>query len=413
MPDSWAFDHRLKARERSIAYFAAMPGRMEIAKSAATKLERASDALRSLPVLVGFDGFIDSIIHAVEKRQSLGPDGYTAFRTIDQFSKRVAAAAGKSANIELVVKEDRFGGNGPLMAGAMGCAGASVTYVGAVGAHDKPRMLHPIYDGFSKVCREVIPVAPPAHTDALEFDDGKIMLGRPKNVQLIGWESLASDLGRERLVSLFRNSVLIGIVNWVMMPGVESIWEGIRTEVFPGGRAESKRVFLDLADPTRRSDEDVRGAVRRIADLDACVPVTLGLNLSEAQRVARVLGLGVLRVDSGPELGESVREGAGAIRDAAGVDCVVIHPREGAGAASAGGGSAWFDGPFTENPRLSTGAGDHFNAGFALGQLVKMDLDESLALGCATSGAYVRDAQSPSAERLKEFLLRLPGPDRA
>lgn len=389
-----------------------MPGRIAIAKSAASKLAQASDALRSLPVLVGFDGFIDSIIHAVEKRHALGPDGYTPFRTIEQFSKRVAAAAGKSANIELVVKEDRFGGNGPLMAGALGCAGASVTYVGAVGAHDRPRMLHPIYDGFSRMCTEVIPVAPPAHTDALEFDDGKIMLGRPKNVQSIGWESLASDIGRERLISIFRDCALIGIVNWVMMPGVESIWEGIRTEVFPGSRAETKRVFLDLADPTRRSDDDVRSAVRRIADLDACVPVTLGLNLSEAQRVAHVLGLGVLQVDAGPELGESVREGAKAIRDASGVDCVVIHPREGAGAASAAGGTAWFDGPFTENPKLSTGAGDHFNAGFALGQLLKMDLPEALALGCATSGAYVRDAQSPSAERLKEFLLQLPEPER-
>lgn len=390
-----------------------MAGRMEIARSAANKLERALDALGSMPVVVGFDGFIDSIIQAVDKRQSLGPDGYTPFRTIDQFSRRVAAAAGKSANIELVVKEDRFGGNGPLMAGAMGCAGASVTYIGAVGAHDQPRVLHPIYGGFSGMCKEVIPVAPPAHTDALEFDDGKIMLGRPKNVQSIGWESLASDIGRERLVSMFRDCALIGIVNWVMMPGVESIWEGIRTEVFPGPRAETKRVFLDLADPTRRSDDDVRSAVRRIADLDGCVPVTLGLNLSEAQRVASVLGLRVLQVDAGPELGESVRAGAKAIRDASGVDCVVIHPREGAGAASAGAGAEWFDGPFTENPKLSTGAGDHFNAGFALGQLVKMDLPEALALGCATSGAYVRDAQSPSAERLKEFLLQLPEPEHA
>jgi len=389
-----------------------MSGRKEIAKSAAAKLEKSSAALRSLPVLVGFDGFIDSIIHAVDKRQALGPDGYTPFRTIQQFSKRVAAAAGKSANIELVVKEDRFGGNGPLMAGALGCAGASVTYIGAVGAHDKPRVLHSIYDGFARMCAEVVPVAPPAHTDALEFDDGKIMLGRPKNVQSIGWESLAAGIGRERLVSIFRNCALIGIVNWVMMPGVESIWEGIRAEVFPGRRADSKRVFLDLADPTRRSDDDVRGAVRNIADLDSAVPVTLGLNLSEAQRVAHVLGLNVLQVDSGPKLAGSVREGAVAIRESAGIDCVVIHPREGAGAASADGSSAWFDGPFTENPKLSTGAGDHFNAGFALGQLVQMDLAECLALGCATSGAYVRDAQSPSAERLKDFLLQLPEPEQ-
>lgn len=386
-----------------------MSDRLEIARSASEKLERGAPALRTLSVLVGFDGFIDSIIDAVDQRRAPGADGYTPFRTIDQFSKRVGAAAGKSANIELVVKEDRFGGNGPLMAGALGSAGARVTYVGAIGTNEKPRELHPIYEDFAKRCERVIPVGPPAHTDALEFEDGKIMLGRPENVRSICWDSLVSDLGREALVSMLRGSSLIGIVNWVMMPGVESIWEGIRTEVFGDSRASDRRVFLDLADPTRRSDEDLRAAVRRIADLDRAVPVTLGLNLSEAQRVAGVLGLRVLKIDSGSGLGSSVREGASAIREAIGNDCVVIHPREGAGAAGGSGEASWFDGPFTENPRLSTGAGDHFNAGFAMGQMLAMTIEESLALGCATSGAYVRDAASPTAERLKSFLLRLPG----
>lgn len=390
-----------------------MPSRNDIARSAAAKLAAAGESLRHQPVLIGFDGFIDSIIHSVDKRHSFGEDGYAQFRTIDEFSKRIAAAAGKSANIELVVKEDRFGGNGPLMAGALGRAGAPVTYIGAVGAPDRPRELHPIFNDFASRCSEVIAVGPPAHTDALEFDDGKIMLGRPRNVQAISWESLASEIGRDKLRSIFRGAALIGIVNWVMMPGVESIWEGIRNEVFRDGRADSKRVYLDLADPTRRSDDDVRAAVRRIADLDGAVPVTLGLNLSEAQRIASVLKLNVLAVESGPDLGESVREGAHAIRRATGIDCVVIHPREGAGAASADGFSAWFDGPFTENPRLSTGAGDHFNAGFSLGQLARMNLEECLALGCATSGAYVRDAQSPSAQRLDEFLRELPEPKAA
>ncbi|MBL8877213.1 MAG: carbohydrate kinase family protein [Phycisphaerae bacterium] len=390
-----------------------MPERNEIAVAAAEALERSAPLLGSLPVVVGFDGFVDSIIHAVDKRLTQAPDGYTPFRTIEQFSARVAAAAGKSANIELVVKEDRFGGNGPLMAGALGRVGAKVTYIGAVGTEANPRELHPIYDGFAGACARVFPVAPPAHTDALEFDDGKIMLGRPKNVQAIDWRSLGSDLGREKLIAAFRESALIGIVNWVMMPGVESIWEGLRTEVFADRRAESRRVFLDLADPTRRADADVRDAVGRIADLDRAVPVTLGLNLAEAQRVASVLGLDVLRVDSGPELARSVGEGARAIRERTGVDCVVIHPREGAGAASAGGSVAWFDGPFVENPKLSTGAGDHFNAGFALGQLLGMNLGCCLATGCATSGVYVRDAQSPTGERLAAFLRGLPEPERA
>lgn len=341
----------------------------------------------------------------------MAADGYSAFRTIDQFSRRIAAAAGKSANIELVVKEDRFGGNGPLMAGALGSAGASVTYIGAVGAHESPYELHPIFTGFAKLCSSVVCVAPPAHTDALEFDDGKIMLGRPRNVQSIDWKSLVAVIGRDRLEAVFRPAMLIGIVNWVMMPGVESIWEGLVSDVFSKSKAEArkKRIFLDLADPTRRTDADIAEALRRVVSLDQSVPTILGLNLSEAQRIASVLKLNALKVDSGPDLGASTRDGAHAIREKLGIHCVVVHPREGA-AASEGADVKWFDGPFIENPRLSTGAGDHFNAGFALGRLLALDLDESLALGCATSGAYVRDAQSASATRLIDFLNNLPLP---
>jgi hypothetical protein len=39
-----------------------------------------------------------------------------------------------------------------------------------------------------------------------------------------------------------------------------------------------------------------------------------------------------------------------------------------------------------------------------------MELDECLALACATSGAYVRDAQSPDQARLAAMLRAMPSP---
>src|SRR5262249_42551420 len=148
-----------------------MPSRSDIAHAAAAALEaRRAQGFRS--GLIGFDGFIDSIIAVVDKRRDMSPGGYDRIREIPQFAQRVGAAAGKSTNIELVVKEDRFGGNGPLMAGALGRLGMPTTYIGAVGHEDNPGVLHPLYEELGNRCREVIPVAPPAHTDALEFDDG-------------------------------------------------------------------------------------------------------------------------------------------------------------------------------------------------------------------------------------------------
>lgn len=384
--------------------------RAATARAAADALEAtaASGALR--PALVGFDGFIDAIIDAVDLRSDMTAQGYTRLRTIPEYAARVAAAAGKSANIELVVKEERFGGNGPLLAGALGRLGMPVTYVGAVGQVDSPRTLHPIFAEFAARCRQVIPVAPPSFTDALEFDDGKIMLGKPANVQLVTWDLLVEMLTLEGLRGRCDEAALLGVINWTQMGGVEGIWQGLAEHVLPALDCRGKRLFIDLADPAKRQAVDIVRGMRLLTRLNTLVPVTLGLNLSEAEQVAVAVGLDVFRQASNATFSMVLRRGAEALRERLALDCVVIHPREGAAAAHMAG-SAWFEGPFTASPRLSTGAGDHFNGGFALAQVHGLPLEQCLAVGCAVSGAYVRDAESPRMERLVGFLRSLPGPE--
>lgn len=383
--------------------------RDRIARSAADKL-----AVASIPAaVVGFDGFVDEIIDVVDQRRDMTARGYQRIRTIPEFAARVGAAAGKSSNLEMVVKEVRWGGNGPLLAGGLASLGSSVTYIGSVGQEQDPRILDPRYKEFAARCREVIPIAPPAHTDALEFEDGKVMLGKPGNVQLPSWDRLVEVVGIEALVKCISGVDLLGMVNWVMMGGVESIWEGLIGHVLPRVSPNpNRRVFIDLADPAKRTDDDLQRALEILERMNALVPVTLGLNLAEAERVAEVCDLDVLSRATHPTLGGAVCAAAARLREQLGLACVVVHPREGAAAALLRNGveeSAWFDGPFTPTPRLSTGAGDHFNAGFALGLMLGMSVEECLAVGCGVSGAYVRDAASPTRGRLVEFLRGLSG----
>ena len=376
------------------------------ARTAAAKLAAATSIPSSL---IGFDGFIDEIIAVVDRRRDMSPQGFDPIRTIADFAARIGSAAGKSSNIEMVVKEERWGGNGPLMAGALASLGSETTYIGAVGRKDSPRDLDPRYAELAKRCRQVIPIAPPAHTDALEFADGKIMLGKPAHVQIPTWPRLLETIGQPALHKLFDHSRLIGIVNWTMMAGVEGIWEGLIRDIFPNLSIAPRRVFIDLADPAKRSDDDIRRAMAILKRMNALIPVSLGLNLAEGERLAAVFGADSLQASS-RSLGAAVESAASALRDRLDLSAVIIHPREGAGAAlqtQSGVTSAWFDGPFTPTPRLSTGAGDHFNAGFALGQMLGMSVGECLAAGCGVSGAYVRDAKSPSRERLIEFLESL------
>jgi hypothetical protein len=339
------------------------------------------------------------------------PGGYTRIRTIGQFALRAGSAAGKSTNLEMVTKEERWGGNGPLMAGALASLGLPVTYVGAVGQDESPGKLHPLYAELGRRCKAVIPVSPPARTDALEFDDGKIMLGKPQNVQGVTWARLIEVVGLEELTRRVESAALIGVVNWVMMGGVEGIWEGLCRDVLPRiGPGPGRRVFIDLCDPAKRTDADVRRALGLLKTMNGLVPVTLGLNLAEAERTASVLGIDAFGGPANQTQGAAIEGAAKAIRSAGGFACVAIHPREGAAAADASGNSAWFEGPFTSTPRLSTGAGDHFNGGFAFAQALGLPLEECLAAGCAVSGAYVRDAASPTLGRLTGFLRELPGP---
>jgi sugar/nucleoside kinase (ribokinase family) len=101
-----------------------------------------------------------------------------------------------------------------------------------------------------------------------------------------------------------------------------------------------------------------------------------------------------------------VADTAQKIRAALNIAVVVVHPTRFAGAASAED-VAVVQGPFVAHPKISTGAGDHFNAGFCCGLLAGGDLETALQTGAGTSGYYVRSAQSPSRDDLIGFLRSL------
>src|SRR5689334_8500444 len=107
------------------------PTRTDVCKSTSHKLAEAGKNLSEVKAMIGLDGFVDEIIAVVDKRRSL--DDFDRIKTIDQFGKKILAAAGQSSNYELVVKQTKLGGNGPIMANALASAGLDVTYVGILG----------------------------------------------------------------------------------------------------------------------------------------------------------------------------------------------------------------------------------------------------------------------------------------
>jgi sugar/nucleoside kinase (ribokinase family) len=183
-----------------------------------------------------------------------------------------------------------------------------------------------------------------------------------------------------------------------MIPNMTEIFEALVDRVLPSLSGMKARFFFDLADPEKRAVEDLRRALRAISRFEQFGRVTLGLNLKEAQQVAAALG-----VTPGDESEASLRATAAALRAALRIDTVVVHPRAAAACATASG-TAWVPGPYTEKPLITTGAGDHFNAGFSTGQLLGLDAESCLTLGVSTSGHYVRTGESPTLGQLESFL---------
>src|SRR5258708_29597378 len=186
----------------------------------AAQLVSSTGRAAQMTAFVGLDGFVDEILHVVDKRESA--ERYVRLATISQFAERLAAAAGRSTNVELVSQLTKLGGNGPIMANALASFGLKVTYLGNLGYPN----LHPVFADFAKHA-EVFSIAEPGYTDAIEFEDGKIMLGKHSSLKEVTWQSIKDRFGQEEFTRLFSSASLVAFVNWTMLTYMSDIWSSV------------------------------------------------------------------------------------------------------------------------------------------------------------------------------------------
>ncbi len=357
----------------------------------AEQLASKAGAVGGLTAFIGLDGFVDEILHVVDKRASA--EAFTRLDTIGGLAERIAAAAGRSTNIELVRAMQKLGGNGPIMGNALASLGIQVTYVGNLGYPD----LHPVFKEFANRA-EVHTIAPPGLTDAYEFNDGKILVGKHESLKEVTWNNIQERWSREAFETRFRSADLVGFVNWTMLPYMSRIWESLLKELCPNLSGPRRWLFVDLADPEKRTNSDIQEALELVVEFGKHFDVILGLNEKEAFEVGKALSL---------DLPEHTAEGLGqlaqTIHAKVPVRTLVVHPVSYALAVSAAGVSMT-SGPVTPTPKITTGAGDHFNSGFCLGKMLGLDDLNSLLTAVTTSGHYVRTAKSPNVGELANTL---------
>lgn len=340
---------------------------------------------------VGFDGFVDEMITVVDERQSL--QNFSPVPDIATFGSLITKAAGHSSLREIVVTATHPGGCAVNLGDGLADLGVPVDAFATLG--------QPVHPAFAETTAKFQSChswgKEPGRTLAFEFRDGKLMFSAVRQLADFTPAYVEKMLANRAYAAACERAQLIALTDWSLYPHMTAVWRLLRERIY--ARLKHRPAFfIDLVDPASRSEADIRAMLETLPGFEPCGPLTLGLNGNEANILARVLGLP-------PAADEPVAmlALAAVLRRQLKASGVVIHQPRFAVTASATEEMA-MNGPFCAKPKKSTGAGDRFNAGFCLGNLLGLDARQRLALGCGASGFFVRHARSATLKELADFL---------
>ena len=337
---------------------------------------------------VGYDGFVDNILKPVASRDK---ENVAYFDTISDFAVRIGKAAGQSGQVEIVSQQLKLGGNAPIMSYAIGTLGIPNICVGSLGYPE----LHPAFQPLKKVAR-IKNICQPGITDAFEFDDGKLIFSELSSFRMLTWDYLISEIGLNFFKEEIEGNYLIAQVDWVNLNHATDIWRGVLQDVIIPAGVKDKNFFFDIADPSKKSREEIIEVVKVMADYRPYGTVTLGINENESRKLYEALTGETAEFKELAEVGKTIFAKAG-------LDVMLIHPVDRTLTVNAHG-TLEVPGRVVKKPKFSTGGGDNFNAGFCLGLLHQMALEECMLCAMAASGFYVQNGASADINGLIEYL---------
>jgi hypothetical protein len=376
-------------------------------------LRNYQESGREFKALVGFDGYVDKIQKVVRSK-----NGTTSvyYDTITQIADHVATLAGVSGQIEIRNLELKLGGNAPIMANSLGTLGIRNTCIGTMGYPD----LNNVFEEMNPNC-EVVSIAEPAQTNAMEFNDGKLIFSEVSTFEQLTWTYVSAVAGMDNLTRWIYESQLIAFVDWANLNHCTDIWQGILEDIIANLNPEPsdkernpfyfssrnitkgdsngmrhKNYFFDLCDPSKRSKEEILAVLDVVSRYKPYGKVTLGMNENEARKVYAAL--------DGEEMESTdLQVITKYIFDKITVHQVLVHPTDRSIICNKNGVFE-VKGRLVPEPRILTGGGDNLNAGFCLGLLMDLPIQQTMLLGMANSGAYITNGTSPEIDDLIHYL---------
>ena len=207
-------------------------------------LNKLKGGVSSHTGLVGLDGFIDKIQRPVKLQDSAGCEYYS---TLSDFGQRVKDASDQSAQIELHTNTIKLGGNAPIFANALAYLGVKNTCLGTFGTPE----IHPVFKEIHQDSK-LISLGHSAETNALEFEDGKLILSELSSFSELDWNQVKAQVDVGQLQELAANVQLFGLVDWCNLVHASSIWRGVLEDIVKPSVNHQPYFFFDLADPSKK-----------------------------------------------------------------------------------------------------------------------------------------------------------------
>lgn len=337
----------------------------------------AATLLRTYKATVGFDGFLDTITKVI-KKTGTDTEQVEYFDSLSGFGSYLAEHDHMNCSLELETCSERFGGNAPLLANALGALGARVECYGTFGEsqlHPAFRDLHCRLHSFGNASQSL----------ALEFKDGKLFLGRNSTIPHPFWEHLISCKECQELCRDLTESELIALVNWSELDYSHDLWEQVYWQCLDHEATDKSRyVFFDLCDIARKSDAQVMKVLALTSLLSQKRYTVLSLNQNEVLRVGSCIG----KEKDIPQICRLLLQHYG-------LDEVIVHTRNCNSLHRLDKKTIVYTTEAVDTPAVLTGAGDHFNAACCAALLLQVSCERRLQFATEYASCYIRTGQVP------------------
>jgi hypothetical protein len=339
------------------------------------------------PVVFGFDGYVDRVREMVADRSD--PETFDRLATLAALGERIerSVAADSSLSFEWLQHGTRTGGHTCHLSRAFGTWAFDPVMVGMYG--------DPVADPFEREFGdyEMHSLGEHGVTDAVEFDDGKLMLTETGDTMGLDWATLDEAVGHDTLVDRLDGARLLGTGYWSETPDLPDVLAGLRDR-WDDVENPPSHVLVDPGDVRKLDDDRLRAGSEAIARLDEVTNVVVSSNRAET---------GVLADAYAGAADRSFEGDVRAAFDALDPTWFVGHGLERSAVATADGVFS-VSNPTVDEPEMTTSSGDHFNAGLGLGLVTGLDAAPALVLGNAVAGYFVRTADQPSLSDVRTFV---------